>query len=364
MGKWTDKLYITRSECQTGEFFGAKNNFNRNTPNSFCDLEEESCYNLEICNLTLRPWDKPVCTLEGVIYDYLAILEYLDDENDFDPITGNNLSKKSLIEIKNQVDAGKIICPITFRELKGANNPILLKCTGYIYDRQIIDDICKENVQHWVDPMTDIPFKRSDILILKKPTFRKQITKESVSSITQEGSKEPRLLAKNIVLPVVGPARISIRFSLYGDLHFELFTSNPIFCQTFIKAALEGLFVDAPVYKLHPSKLMQAGRLDQIDNIFIKSSINTESNSVLRHDRRGLLGLVNKRVGKFVPHLYITLGSLPELDGMNLIIGRVMAGWNVLEKLERDVPLKMGTFTPARELLIKDVIVVDDPFGK
>ena len=165
------------------------------------------------------------------------------------------------------------------------------------------------------------------------------------------------------------PARISIRFNLFGDLHFELFTTKNSLttpqlqeaCKVFIRASLEGLFVKSPVYKLHPSKLLQAGRIDQTNNVILKTQF---TDNFHLHNQKGLLGLVNKRIGKFVPHIYVTFGPTPSLDGMNIIIGKVTAGWNVLERLENDTPIKAGTQTPSRDLFIQDVIVVNNPFDE
>jgi cyclophilin family peptidyl-prolyl cis-trans isomerase len=373
MGKWTDKLYITRSECLSGEFFGASNTKNGKSSLPICDREEE-CISLDICSLSLQPWIKPVCTSEGIIYDYLTILEYID-HNSFDPITKQPLDHKSLIEIQNyDPQTLRITCPVTFKDLTfSSDKAVLLRPSGYIYECKVIDGICKEfPSSEWKDPMTDLPFKRSDIISLQRRSL-------SLSPNNPESIKTPLsvplLTASNAstipesLNPASGSARVSIRFNLYGDLHFELFTTKghnttpqlQEACRAFIKASLDGLFVDAPVYKLHAAKLLQAGRLDQTENIILKTPMATE-NHQHSHNQRGLLGLVNKRMGKFVPHIYITFGPTPSLDGMNIVIGKVTAGWNVLQRLENDTPIKTGTQIPARDLLIQDIIVVDNPF--
>ena len=169
MGKWTDKLYITRSECLSGEFFGANNTQIKDTPQLACDKEEE-WFSLDVCSLSLQPWDKPVCTNEGIIYDQLTILEHLD-EHSFDPITKSPLDSKSLIEIQNyNPQLFSITCPITCKDLThNSERAVLLKPSGFIYDRQVIDEICREfESACWRDPMTDLPFKRSDIVTLQK----------------------------------------------------------------------------------------------------------------------------------------------------------------------------------------------------
>ena len=371
MGKWTDKLYITRSECLSGEFFGASNTKNKGSSSLACDREGE-WYSLDICNLSLQPWDKPVCTSEGIIYDHLTILEHLDEHN-FDPITKSPLDKKYLIEIRNyNPQLFTITCPITCKDLTHSpEKAILLKPSGYIYDRQIIDEICKEfESSEWRDPMSDLPFNRSDIILLQKRPHKKSERTE----VPQIAFTIPLLMEKssasinNSLEVTKEPARVSIRFNLFGDLHFELFTTKSHkttpqlleACKSFIKASLDGLFVDAPIYKLHPSKLLQAGRIDQTNNVILTTQL---TDNFHLHNQKGLLGLVNKRIGKFVPHIYVTFGPTPSLDGMNIIIGRVTAGWNVLERLENDTPIKSGTQTPSRDLLIQDVIVVNNPFG-
>jgi len=63
-----------------------------------------------------------------------------------------------------------------------------------------------------------------------------------------------------------------------------------------------------------------------------------DENFILQHGERGVLSLANSGVDRNNSQFFITLGPQPHLDGRNVSIGRVVDGFDVLEKIE-------GTFT-------------------
>ena len=343
MGKWTDKLYITRTECESGDHFGARGHSTKTN-----EVETPS---IDLCSLSLLPWDKPVCTLDGAVYDHLNALEA-------------NICSDSLVEL-NFGPAWS--CPVTCKDLRGRGvRVVAVRSSGWVYEAGVVEEVCRNGPPDtWRDPMTDLPFTRADIIHLQprkplqkpKETFTDYRPSNQVNTTVALTSYPSKY--DNSIQHQIGIGRVTLRLNV-GDLHFELdCQKEPLACQSFLQAALEGAFLQAPIYRIlnGPSGgLVQAGRSDQLQ-VLCKSRPSEAGT----HNQKGLLGLVALKPGRYAPHLYVTLAPTPALDGVNVVLGRVVAGWKVLEKLA-DVPVKIDTCMPAVDCFIEDVIVVDNPF--
>lgn len=88
MGKWTDKMYVTAKEWAT-DFGGAKG-----APES-AGYKRLPYY---CCSLSLQPFEHPVCTPEGVVFDILSIVPWIK-ERGMNPVTGEPLETKGLTRL-------------------------------------------------------------------------------------------------------------------------------------------------------------------------------------------------------------------------------------------------------------------------
>lgn len=52
----------------------------------------------DCCALSLKPFDTPVCTIDGTVYDLLAIIPFLR-EHGTDPMTGKKMSAGDLVRL-------------------------------------------------------------------------------------------------------------------------------------------------------------------------------------------------------------------------------------------------------------------------
>ena len=59
-----------------------------------------------------------------------------------------------------------------------------------------------------------------------------------------------------------------------------------------------------------------------------------EIKSSLRHHARGILSMANKGPNTNGSQFFITLAAAPHLDGKNTTFGRVLEGWDTLDKME------------------------------
>ncbi|KAI8052041.1 cyclophilin-like domain-containing protein [Syncephalis plumigaleata] len=163
MGKWTDKLYITHSEWSNDyggmSFGGAKR---QQAKDGFRRLP------FDCCSLSLRPFEHPVCTPKGIIYDLENIAKYLKKEKT-DPVTGEPLKMEDLKKLtfyKNAND--EYHCPITMRVFNENTHIVAISTSGNVYAYDAVERL-NIKAKHWQDLMTDEPFTRKDIITLQDP---------------------------------------------------------------------------------------------------------------------------------------------------------------------------------------------------
>ncbi|KAI7897844.1 peptidyl-prolyl cis-trans isomerase-like 2 [Cokeromyces recurvatus] len=164
MGKWTDKLYITHSEWsgEVGQHSAASGITGKRTSEGFKRLP------FYCCSLSLQPFEHPVCTSEGIIFDLVHIIPYIKKYGT-NPVTGEKLEMKNLIKLNfSKNDKDEYYCPVTFKVFTDHTAIAAIKTTGNVY---AYDTIEKLNIKtkHWKDLMTDEPFTKKDIIMLQDP---------------------------------------------------------------------------------------------------------------------------------------------------------------------------------------------------
>ncbi|OZJ05976.1 hypothetical protein BZG36_01215 [Bifiguratus adelaidae] len=120
------------------------------------------------CALSLQPFEHPVCTDEGIVFDLLNIIPYIKKYGT-NPVTGQPLDAKSLTKLHFHKNAeGDYCCPVTFKAFSDHTAISAIKTTGQVY---AYDTIEKLNIKAklWRDLVTDEPFKRDDIIMIQDP---------------------------------------------------------------------------------------------------------------------------------------------------------------------------------------------------
>ncbi|GAA5895656.1 PPIL2 family peptidylprolyl isomerase [Sporobolomyces salmoneus] len=163
MGKKTDKLYLTHTE-HSGEH-------GQHTAGGVGAKRRDvilSKLPFDCCALTLKPFETPVATTEGTIYELLAIIPFLK-QHGTDPMTGKKLTPGELVRLNFHKNAdGQYHDPVTFKIFNDHTAIAAIKTSGNVYARESIDRL---NVKpgNWNDLMTDEPFSRKDIITLQDP---------------------------------------------------------------------------------------------------------------------------------------------------------------------------------------------------
>ena len=120
------------------------------------------------CALSLAPFQTPVCTPEGVLFDILNLIPYVK-EHGKNPVTGNPLHVKDIIRLKMQKNSeNQWFCPVTYKLFTNNSHVVAIKSTGNVFLFEAVHDL-NIKVKNYVDLLTNEPFKKEDIVTLQDP---------------------------------------------------------------------------------------------------------------------------------------------------------------------------------------------------
>jgi len=125
----------------------------------------------------------------------------------------------------------------------------------------------------------------------------------------------------------------------HGDIKLELFCQAcPKTAYNFLALAASGKYDGSPFHRLIPGFMIQGGSPasgSTKDSSSIYGSLfEDEIKSSLRHHGRGILSMANKGPTTNGSQFFITFAAAPHLDGKNTVFGRVLEGWETLDKME------------------------------
>ncbi|KAL2800666.1 hypothetical protein BJX66DRAFT_321608 [Aspergillus keveii] len=122
----------------------------------------------KFCSLSLQPFEHPVCTASGTIFDLTNILPWIK-KHGTNPVDGTPLKGSDLIKLhiaKN--DAGEYIDPVTFKVLTDNTHVVALRNTGNVFAWDTVERLNIKG-KMWRDLVTDEEFSRKDIITLQDP---------------------------------------------------------------------------------------------------------------------------------------------------------------------------------------------------
>ncbi|KAG8597282.1 hypothetical protein GDO81_002234 [Engystomops pustulosus] len=154
-----DKMYITCAEYTN--FYGGKR----------AEIPKSNFRRLPFdhCSLSLQPFEYPVCTPDGIVFDLLSIVPWIKKFGT-NPITGEKLEAKSLIKLniaKNQ--DGKYHCPVLFSVFTNNSHIVAIGNTGNVFSYEAVEQL-NIKPKSYKDLLTDEPFTRQDIITLQDPS--------------------------------------------------------------------------------------------------------------------------------------------------------------------------------------------------
>ncbi|XP_067911446.1 RING-type E3 ubiquitin-protein ligase PPIL2 isoform X2 [Heterodontus francisci] len=154
-----DKMYITCTEYTN--FYGGKKtvvpqaNFRR--------------LPFDHCSLSLQPFEYPVCTPDGMVFDLLNIIPWIKKFGTH-PTTGEKLDVKSLIKLTYHKNSeGKYHCPVMYSVFTNNSHIMTVKPTGNVYSYEAVEQL-NVKTKSYKDLLNDEPFNRQDIITLQDPS--------------------------------------------------------------------------------------------------------------------------------------------------------------------------------------------------
>ncbi len=190
MGKGTDKLYITHSEWSSSDAYGASTGANAGARAQRSGGSAHASFKrlpFNFCAASLQPFQNPVCTQDGTIFDVEVIGAWLDKQAT-NPVTGAPLAKKDLIRLNftrnaNTADTaadrngapsadgkGDFIDPVTFKVFTDNTHIVAVRHGSYA-NVFAWDTVERMNIKAktWRDLVDDAEFTRKDIITLQDP---------------------------------------------------------------------------------------------------------------------------------------------------------------------------------------------------
>lgn len=165
-----DKLYITATEWSV-EYGGKKTVSTAGTrPLPF-----------DHCALSLSPYETPVCTTDGVIFDLVNLMPYIR-KHKCSPITGERLTSNDIIRLNMHKNAeGKWHCPVTCKVFTNNSHIVAIKTTGSVFS---YDAVYELNIKpkNFVDLLTNESFTKSDIITLQDPQDEVHTARRDISN--------------------------------------------------------------------------------------------------------------------------------------------------------------------------------------
>lgn len=144
MGKGTDKMYITATEWKQ-DFGGARK---QKSNSDFKRLPFSSCA------ISLVPFENPVCTPDGSVFDILSIIPYIKKYGT-NPVTGEKLTQKQLITLNFSKNGdGEYQCPVTYKTFTDNTHIVAIKTSGNVYAYDAIEKL-NIKTKNWRDLLTD-----------------------------------------------------------------------------------------------------------------------------------------------------------------------------------------------------------------
>uniref|UniRef100_A0A6I8NZ56 RING-type E3 ubiquitin-protein ligase PPIL2 n=1 Tax=Ornithorhynchus anatinus TaxID=9258 RepID=A0A6I8NZ56_ORNAN len=118
------------------------------------------------CSLSLQPFEYPVCTPDGTIFDLLNIVPWINKFGT-NPSTGEPVLTGPRCPIV--LLPGKYHCPVLFTVFSDNSHIVAVRTTGNVYAREAVEQL-NVKAKSFRDLLTDEPFTRQDILTLQDPT--------------------------------------------------------------------------------------------------------------------------------------------------------------------------------------------------
>ena len=135
----------------------------------------------DCCALSLLPFDSPVCARDGILFDALQLLPYVQEKG-VSPATGKKLSVKDVLRLKmakNQDNQWH--CPVTCKVFTNHSKVVCIATTGNVFSKDAVKELCfKMNCLE--DLLDATPFKKEDVISLHDPDDKDLVRRRDLAN--------------------------------------------------------------------------------------------------------------------------------------------------------------------------------------
>ena len=127
----------------------------------------------DCCALTLMPYQSPVCTVDGIIFDNSAITQHLLKYKT-DPVSGNNLSTRELITLNmDKTEEGQWQCPVLNKPFTNRTKVVAIRQRppgneANVYSYEAYNEL-NVKARNYLDLTSGLKFTKDDVIILQDP---------------------------------------------------------------------------------------------------------------------------------------------------------------------------------------------------
>uniref|UniRef100_A0A672JCD0 RING-type E3 ubiquitin transferase n=1 Tax=Salarias fasciatus TaxID=181472 RepID=A0A672JCD0_SALFA len=356
------------------------------------------------CSLSLQPFEYPVCTEEGVVFDLLSIVPWIKKYGT-NPATGEKLEAKSLIKLNfSKNNDGKYHCPVMFNVFTNNSHIVANRVTGNVFSFEAVEQL-NIKTKSFKDLLTDEPFARKDIITLQDPTnldkfnvsdfFHVKNNMKCLDPDEEKAKQDPAYHLKTTNLET----RETLA-ELYKDYKGDQLLASTMkepeakktdkLNATVVSAAVtaDGVFPvpdaisdDAVRYQyvkkkgyvrlhtnkgdlnieLHCDKGGDPTGTGTGGESFWGKPFKDEFRPNLSHAGRGVLSMANSGPNTNKSQFFITFRSCTYLDRKHTVFGRVVGGFEALTAME-NVESDPKTDKPKAEIKLISTSVFVDPY--
>uniref|UniRef100_A0A8K9UMY7 RING-type E3 ubiquitin-protein ligase PPIL2 n=1 Tax=Oncorhynchus mykiss TaxID=8022 RepID=A0A8K9UMY7_ONCMY len=400
-----DKMYITCAEYT--HFYGGKRS----------EIPKSNFRRLPFdhCSLSLQPFEYPMCTPEGIVFDLLSIVPWIKKFGT-NPISGEKLEAKSLIKLnfaKN--NDGKYHCPVLYTVFTNNSHIVTNKLTGNVFSHEDPTNLDKFNVSDFFHVKNNLKVLDPDEEKAKlDPGYHlnstNMETRETLAELYKD-YKGDALLASTMKEPQAkktdklnaahySTGRVSasftstamtpatehtadaisddtVRYSYVkkkgyvrlhtnkGDINLELYCDKvPKAGENFTKLCKKGYYDGTVFHRSIRNFMIQGGDPTGTGlggESFWGKPFKDEFRPNLSHTGRGVLSMANSGPNTNKSQFFITFRSCPYLDRKHTVFGRVVGGFEALTAME-NIEADPKTDKPKSEIKLLSATVFVDPY--
>lgn len=124
---------------------------------------------LNCCALTQTPFESPVGTRDGHVFEATNIIPHLKRHKNVNPCSGARLTVSELIPLHFHANAeGEFCCPVTHKDFGVNGHVVMIATSGHIYLKEAIDEL-NLKPKSMTCLMSGKAFKKADIVTLQEP---------------------------------------------------------------------------------------------------------------------------------------------------------------------------------------------------